>query len=70
MDITEQAKGIMDQFFEALQQADLPESELGYERDHALREPEMQQTDDVFVKTLLDNAPKVKDNCIDRKSVV
>jgi hypothetical protein len=62
--IKEDAKRIMDNFLEALDKADLPDAPLGVERELFQRIPKEEESDGMFTKKILANAPKTKDDCI------
>ncbi|MBI4440663.1 hypothetical protein HY639_00705 [Candidatus Woesearchaeota archaeon] len=62
--IEQQAKKIMDEFLLVLGKIDQLPYELGTERPSSMRKDGATQTDNGFSSRMLENAPKIKDNCI------
>ncbi len=61
--IEEQAKRIMDSFFEALSKVEQPAT-LGLRRDKQVRTPKKSVPDERFRLVFFANAPKVKDDLL------
>ncbi|MFT4310182.1 MAG: hypothetical protein ACMXYC_00970 [Candidatus Woesearchaeota archaeon] len=63
-EILQEAKLIMDEFVQALNEAQLQDEYCGVQRLICTREPHTQQAAPLFITQFLKNAPATNNNCI------
>ena len=62
--IRKQAKALMDEFMEALGEAEDLKEDVGIEREHNVRKPAKPELTEGFPESMLRNAPSKKDRYI------